>query len=161
MKTFLFTCLAACLLWTTSHAQSACVPQQDIAMHGVRLSDSEADVRRLLGQPRKITVGTAEDDGGEYPTRTLTYESLVVTLGRDRVESIEIRGSHHPIAAGLFVGRSPNLLRSKSLIDNSELAHGAAFGIRFCGADELHDAGLSIFVVHNRVTKAVLYAYGP
>lgn len=161
MRRFLCACIWACSMWAAAHAQPACVPQEDIATHGVRLGDSEADVRRLLGQPRKVTTGTSEDDGGEYPIRFLTYESLVVTMGRDRVESIEITGPRHPVAAGLFIGRSPAGLQSKSLIDNSDLAEGATLGIRFCGAEMLPIAGLSIFVVDDRVTKAELFTYGP
>jgi len=137
------------------------VPQDQIATHGVRLGDSEANVRRLLGKPRKTASGTAEDDGGKYPTTTLDYGSLIAILGRDHVESIVIAGSHRPIAAGLSIGGSPDRLQSKALVDNTDLAHGAAFNIRFCGAEKMDNAGLSIFVDHGRVTKAVLYAYGP
>ncbi len=161
MKRFFLACILACPAWNTAFAQPMCVPQGRIATHGIRLGDSEANVRRLLAKPLRIANGTAEDDGGAYPTRTLDDGSLEVTLGRDRVESIVIKGRHHSIAAGLSIGASVDRLRSKALIDNSDLAPGAAFGIRFCGAEKLPIAGLSIFVAHNRVTNAKLYAYGP
>lgn len=86
---------------------------------------------------------------------------MVVTLGGGHVEEIEIRGSHHRIAAGLSIGRSPNELRTKSAIDNGIKAHGATFSIRYCGAEKLYNSGLSIFVFHHRVTKAVLFSYRP
>ena len=155
-------CFTICWLFASSaYSQERCVPQEKIATHGVRLGNDEADVRVLLGKPQKVSAGTSEDDGGTYPTRTLRYESLVIILGRNSVESIKIRGNGHPIAEGLIVGASPNTLRSQDLVDNTNLQKGVAFNVRFCGADELPIAGLSIFVSHGKVTGAELYAYGP
>ena len=161
MRGLLLSCIAGCSLWAVANGEPACVQQKDIATHGVKLDDNESHVRKLLGPPQKVLKGTYYDDGGAYPTRSLVYSVMTVTLGRDRVEDIEIRGWHHPIAAGLFIGGSPEELRTKSAIDNSTKIHGAAFTIRYCGAEDLYNSGLSIFVVRKRVTKAVLFSYGP
>jgi hypothetical protein len=161
MKALIFAAIATCLLWMPAYAQDSCLTQKEIATDGVHLGDSEALVRSRLGHPRKITQGHGEDDGGRYQTRSLAYPSMVVTLGRNRVESIEIRGPHHLIAGGLSVSDPSSALQLKALIDNSDLAHGAAFGLRLCDADLMESSGLSIFVAHGRVTRAVLYTYGP
>ena len=158
----LFVILAS--TWASLPAASAqppCVAEDEVATHGIRLGDSEAVVRKSLGKPIKASHGNAEDDGGLYPTRTLVYRSLTVGIGRNRTEWIQISAPGHAIVAGLRVGSPRDDLRSPGLIDNAELARGAAFGLRLCKADEHAITGLSIFLDAGVVTKAELYTYGP
>jgi hypothetical protein len=161
MKFIPAACLALLLPWGCAQAGQACLAPAGVSTDGVHLGDSDKAVRSHLGQPLKVVAGSGEDDGGRYPTRSLAFQSLTVILGHDRVESIEIHGTRRPVAAGLVVGGPVGALKSPALVDHDHPARGAAFGLRLCGDDGTSNTGLSIFVAEGRVTRAVLYGYGP
>ena len=78
MKNIRCAAVALLLVGTASAAEPALVSDQELALGGIALGDTEAAVLRTLGQPRRTT------DTGDFLNIRMDYPGLTVWLGEGR-----------------------------------------------------------------------------
>jgi len=83
-----------------------CLPIDDFGLKGLRLSEPENSIRRLLGEPLSVETGWSEDDGGRHDVVTYEYEGLEVDAVRGDVDRIFTDSSITSTPSGIHVGQS-------------------------------------------------------
>jgi hypothetical protein len=104
-----------------AEGRGACATDEELVVGGVSLQDTRSSVRKKLGNPKSMTKGRSEDDGGEYGTITYTYNLLEVVFGRTGVERIATSNSRVKAARGITVG-----MTEKQVGERLGFAAGAA-----------------------------------
>ncbi|OKH53355.1 hypothetical protein NIES2101_10885 [Calothrix sp. HK-06] len=96
-------------------AQTTNLSYERIGVGGIKLSMSEAQVRKILGKPVKVTNGFL---GAVGKTRTLKYSGITVDLGEGsqpgnfNVYQIKANSSKYATPDGVKIGDSQNKLIS-------------------------------------------------
>ena len=81
-----------------------CLPKTEFAMSRLKLYDAQSAVRRLLGQPKRVTHEKGEDDGGEYTATVLHYRHMRVEIVRGVVDRLYTTSSRTRTPSGIRVG---------------------------------------------------------
>ena len=121
-----------------AEGRGACATDEELVVGGVTLQDTRSSVRKKLGNPRSMTKGRSEDDGGEYGTITYTYKLLEVVFGRSGVERIATSNSRVKAARGITVG-----MTEKQVGERLGFAEGAAQGPFEVGLSACRPPGLA------------------
>ncbi len=83
-----------------------CLPIAGFGLRGVRLWEPEDAAKGKLGEPLRITEGSGEDDGGQYPEITYHYADMEISIVRGAVDRIFTNTPHVVVEPGLRVGLS-------------------------------------------------------
>lgn len=83
-----------------------CLPLETFGLKGLRLSEPEASIVTLLGDPKSKTVGWSEDDGGRHDVVTYEYENFEVDAVRGVVDRIYTDSSDVSMPSGIHVGHN-------------------------------------------------------
>jgi hypothetical protein len=121
-----------------AEGRGACATDEELVVGGVTLQDTRSSVRKKLGNPRSMTKGKSEDDGGEYGTVTYTYKHLEIVFGRSGIERIATSSSRVKAARGITVG-----MTEKQVGERLGFAAGAAQGPFEVGLSACRPPGLA------------------
>jgi hypothetical protein len=124
-----------------AEGRGACATDEELVVGGITLQDTRSSVRQKLGNPRSVTTGRSEDDGGEYGTVTYAYKYLEVVFGRSGIERIATSNSRVKAARGITVGMTETQVGERLGFAAGAVAGPFEVGLSACrppGLAELH-----------------------
>jgi hypothetical protein len=111
MRRLGLTVLAACLAALAAPAGASALIQVDRGIAGVRLNNTQAQVRAALGTPRSIRTGT--NDFGGFTQFRYRGGIRVLFSGGDRVTLVSTTGLGDRTIRGVGVGSRERAVRRK------------------------------------------------
>ena len=132
-----FSLINASTVIVQNHFADPCLPKSEFAMSGLKLYDDQSGVRRLLGQPERVTREKGEDDGGEYTATVLHYRDMRVEIVRGVVDRLYTTSSRTRTPSGIRVGMRYETVK-RILGKEPKEIDGYPYCYRSC--DEIEDA---------------------
>ena len=111
MKRFLLPAALACAAALLLPSQAAAIIQLDRGIAGARLENTKAQVKRALGQPKRIVNDT--NDFGQFTEFQYAGRIRVVFQGGNTVTSVTTRGLGDRTARGVGVGSTRRQVRNR------------------------------------------------
>ncbi|MEA5572828.1 hypothetical protein [Calothrix sp. UHCC 0171] len=140
--------------------QSPGITYKRIGVGGIKLSMSEAQVRKILGKPVKVENGFLGVIG---KVRTLKYRGITVDLGEDAkpgsfsVYQIKVTSSKYATIDGIKVGdRQSQVLKTYGKIAASQDGNKTTLNY---GVDKPSPAGLIFTMKNGKVTEIFCFDF--
>ncbi len=140
--------------------QSQKFTYERIGVGGIKLSMSEAQVKRILGKPVKVEDGFLGVIG---KVRTLKYQGITVDLGEDvqpgsfSVYQIKASSSKYPTIDGVKIGdRQSKVMKTYGKVAASQDGNKTTLNY---GVEEPSPAGLNFTIKNGRVTEIFCFDF--
>jgi len=96
-----------------SNDEDDCLPVSEFGLESIRLYQPHEKVIQLLGDPKKISYSSGEDDGGGYRITILSYPTMTIEMVRGLVDRIVTKSPLQPTPEGIRVGDSRSTIVKK------------------------------------------------
>ncbi|HIK06184.1 MAG TPA: hypothetical protein IGS40_15950 [Trichormus sp. M33_DOE_039] len=146
------------LISQNTNQQSRSITTKSLGVGGIKLSMSEAQVRKILGRPVKVENTFMPAIGN---VRTLKYTGITVDLAEDvkpgkfTVYQIKVTSSKYATVDGIKVGDNQSkvvrIYGNPATIQNGRLTNLSY------GMDEPSPAGLNFSLRNNKVTEILCF----